>query len=144
MVVCLSLRPAQAANFDFLASSTITHYVHGTQGRLGRTLGATEFRFSLAPSVPGSAHKRPVVRSVGGLPTWLGIVVGMCGTDLFGTLWLSEASCVMANALSVHECKPLDRTADVQSDVEAGELFGLAFRCSKKHWSFLRDSCVVY
>lgn len=88
MVMCLSLRPAQAASLDFLASSTITHYVHGTQERLGRTLGATELRFSLAPFVPGSAHKRPVVRSVGGLSNWLGMVIEMCGTYLFGTLWL--------------------------------------------------------
>lgn len=127
MVVEVCIAQARAGHhLDFVASSTITHYVHGTQGRLGRTLGVTKFRFALAPSVPVSAHKRPVV-----LSTWLGMVVGMCGADLFGTL-LIEASDVTANAHLLQGGKPFGQIADVQSDLEAGAFFGFAFRCSER------------
>ena len=56
------------------------------------------------------------------------MVVGMCGTDLFGTL-PGEASCVTANARVLHEGKSFGQTADVQSHVESRSFFGFAFWC---------------
>jgi hypothetical protein len=53
----------------------------------------------------------------------------MCGADLSGTL-PSAASEVTANALLLHEGKSFGRTADVQSDLEAAALLGLAPPCS--------------